>query len=243
MIDLRNQPSGLQQRAVRLVAEAEEAGIPARLFGGVGVAALLGDRWPERCRRELGDIDIAAPARHRRALGGFLLERGFSPDREFNALHGRDRLLFADARGTRVDVVLDVLRMCHAIPLGEGFEAPGPALRPWLLLASKLQVVELTDKDRLDIAALLLGCEPERLEPDRLAGRCADDWGLWRSLTGSLRAVGERPLDLAPADDSRLRRAARRLLDHLEAVPKTLRWRLRSQVGDRVRWYELPESP
>jgi hypothetical protein len=34
-----------------------------------------------------------------------------------------------------------------------------------------------------------------------------------------------------------------RLRDRIEAEPKSLRWRLRARVGDRVRWYELPEDP
>jgi hypothetical protein len=29
----------------------------------------------------------------------------------------------------------------------------------------------------------------------------------------------------------------------METAPKTLRWRLRARVGDRLRWYELPEAP
>ena len=28
----------------------------------------------------------------------------------------------------------------------------------------------------------------------------------------------------------------------VEAQPKPLKWRMRAQVGDRMRWYELPEE-
>ena len=28
----------------------------------------------------------------------------------------------------------------------------------------------------------------------------------------------------------------------VEAHPKPLKWKLRAQVGDRMRWYELPEE-
>jgi hypothetical protein len=230
-------------RALHVAAAAGQAGIPARLFGGVGVAALLGPRWPEPCRREPGDIDVAAPGRQRRALSRVLEGEGFAPDAEFNALHGRQRLIFVDAHGLRVDVVLDVLRMCHTIPLDAGFEWPGPSLPPWLLLVSKLQVVELTEKDLLDVAALLLGCSLGELEPDRIARDCADDWGLWRSLTGSLLAVERLPPRLSEPELAALREAATGLLERLDSVPKTLRWRLRSRVGERARWYELPESP
>jgi hypothetical protein len=35
---------------------------------------------------------------------------------------------------------------------------------------------------------------------------------------------------------------ARSLRAHADAVPKGLRWKIRSRVGDRVQWYELPEE-
>jgi hypothetical protein len=233
----------LIERGARLAAAAEEAGVPVRLLGGVGVGLLLGERWPERCRRDPGDIDLAARGRDRRALTRLLEREGFAADRELNALHGRERLLFQDAGGVKLDVVLDVLRMCHAIPLGEAFEADGPTLPPRLLLVSKLQVVELTEKDRLDAAALLLACPYEQLEVDRIASACGDDWGLWRSLTGTLRTIRHHPPALGAEELGRLRGVTARLLERLETVPKTLRWRLRDRIGDRVRWYELPEAP
>jgi hypothetical protein len=33
------------------------------------------------------------------------------------------------------------------------------------------------------------------------------------------------------------------LIAHMEAHPKTLSWKARAMVGERVRWYELPEEP
>ncbi len=35
---------------------------------------------------------------------------------------------------------------------------------------------------------------------------------------------------------------AARLLDVAKSVPKSMKWKLRANVGDRVRWYELPEE-
>ena len=32
------------------------------------------------------------------------------------------------------------------------------------------------------------------------------------------------------------------LLEIAKSVPKSMKWKLRSNVGDRVRWYELPEE-
>jgi hypothetical protein len=33
------------------------------------------------------------------------------------------------------------------------------------------------------------------------------------------------------------------LIAHMEAHLKTLAWKARAIVGERVRWYELPEEP
>jgi hypothetical protein len=32
------------------------------------------------------------------------------------------------------------------------------------------------------------------------------------------------------------------LLERIEAAPKSRAWRLRARIGERVRWYELPEE-
>lgn len=233
----------LLARAQGLIGRAAEAGVAARLFGGLAVPTLLGERWPDGCRRPSGDIDVAAPKSQRRQLTDLMVESGFNPDQQFNALHGAERLVFHDDAGTRVDVVLGLLRMCHEIPLDAAFETPGATLPAWLLLVSKLQVVELTEKDRLDAAALLSACEFDELEAGRIAQLCSTDWGLWRTLTGTLESIALDPPALAPAFAQRLAENCRWLVATLTAAPKSMRWRLRARVGDRVRWYELPESP
>ena len=35
---------------------------------------------------------------------------------------------------------------------------------------------------------------------------------------------------------------SQRLLEIAESAPKGVKWRLRANIGDRVRWYELPEE-
>jgi hypothetical protein len=35
---------------------------------------------------------------------------------------------------------------------------------------------------------------------------------------------------------------AKQLQEVADAVPKGIKWKLRANVGDRVRWYEVPEE-
>jgi hypothetical protein len=230
-------------RAGHLQAQLEAAGVPARLLGGVGVSLLLGARMPRSCLREPGDIDLAVTSRHRSVVSRLLERLGYVPDLEFNLLQGKERLAFYGPDGTRVDVVVDILRMCHVIDLSPAFIHPGFTLPAWLLLLTKLQVVELTAKDRSDVAALMAGCEPEDLELPTIAKMCADDWGLWRTVTGSLAAVVNSPQVMEVGQMNRLRDAGAALSTRLEIEPKSIRWRVRARIGERVRWYELPEAP
>ena len=74
----------------------------------------------------------------------------------------------------------------------------------------------------------------------------AGDWGWWRTTTGNLEKLpallAESPEMIPPQPRFDAVEQAARLLDVAKSVPKSMKWKLRSNVGDRVRWYELPEE-
>src|SRR4029450_517652 len=81
---------------------------------------------------------------------------GYEPHVAFNALHGGDRLLFFDNDHDRqVDVFVGVFSMCHKIPLDGRIEVDPVSIPLAELLLTKLQVVELNEKDVRDALALL----------------------------------------------------------------------------------------
>ena len=83
-----------------------------------------------------------------------------------------------------------------------------------------------------------------RFDGSFVAGLCAKDWGLWRTCVGSIERLQANlessPLD--PGEASRVQARLEALRGYLEAEPKTMKWRLRSQVGDKVRWYQQPDG-
>ena len=96
------------------------------------------------------------------------------------------------------------------------------------------------------LAALPLGGEGVSLDTDRFCRLLAADWGWWRTVTGNLaklpNLIAEKP-ELVPVNAAYDPREEIQLLSQLAAdAPKSVKWRLRSNVGDRVRWYELPEE-
>lgn len=242
--------SGAVPEAVRLLDDAERRGVDLRALGGVAVALRAGPESP--FQREPEDLDFAIRRRERTAVEELLVEAGYAPDQEFNVQAGHRRLLFHDAaRGRQVDVFIDQFDMCHLIALEDRLTVDPLTLPLAELLLTKLQIVELNDKDADDVCALLLvadvGAEDgwSQLNAARVAEMCASDWGLWRTVDINLERVQARvaPPSRLPVEDSeRVQRNVATLRAAIAARPKTVRWRTRARVGDRVRWYREPEE-
>jgi hypothetical protein len=240
-------PSNDQLTEARaILASAAGRGLTLRLMGGIGILA----RCPSAARpplaRAYGDIDFFGRSADSSALIALFAELGYTPERRFNSIHGHRRLLFKAADGEHRDVLLDEFEMCHKLDLGDRLELHPESLPLADLLLTKLQVVEANAKDLTDALALLVdhrvGEDPEVIDAGYVARLCAADWGLYRTVTASVDRVATYAdqLDLDARDVVRPRLAA--LTSRIEQEPKTRRWKMRARVGERVRWYELPEE-
>ena len=237
--------------ALALAQSAEKAGVGLKLLGGLAVRVLTPD-LPPRLRAGQ-DMDFACLSKGRKATAAFLEESGCVPDRRFNNLNGDRQMYFVAPSGRPIDVMVDRLTMCHVLDFRSGYGRLPFTLDAIDILLSKLQIIELNEKDARDIFQLLAGLPVGArsageitLDTERFGQLLAADWGWWRTVTGNLEKLPELAADkpeLVPqsAPHDPLRHAAR-LAEHAHAVPKGMKWKLRANVGDRVRWYELPEE-
>jgi hypothetical protein len=243
------------REALRLIARAEERGLALRLMGGLAFHARAPE-WTARIDRAQRDIDLATSARHRKGVADLLVGAGYVPDKQYNALYGHKQQYFVDPRFDRpVDILVDRLEMCHTIEFADRLTIDHPTLPLADLLLSKLQVVRINRKDVLDALVLLaehpLGDDDrDAISVPRIVAHTSNDWGWWRTTVenlGKMRLFFE--VELQPGE-LELGRPARfdpvAQIQELEAAvaaaPKSTRWRLRSRIGDRVAWYQLPEE-
>jgi hypothetical protein len=139
--------------------------------------------------------------------------------------------------------------MCHEIPLNDRLQVQDRTVPLAELLLTKLQIIELNEKDVRDTLLLVHGHEVSDADGDaingaRIAELCASDWGLWRTITANVETVLEHAAgyDVPGGDRERMAGRLREVLDRIEAEPKTRGWKLRAKIGERKRWYELPEE-
>ncbi len=151
--------------------------------------------------------------------------------------------------GRRIDVFLDVVRMCHELSFRRRLEVDAETLP-----LADLALVQLTDRDGQDLCAVfadhdLSDAGDDGISLPRIDAVCSADWGWWRTVTGNLERLVPEWADAAnagPESQSGILglaiSRATRLRELLIEAPKSARWKVRAAIGERRIWYELPEE-
>jgi hypothetical protein len=234
--------------AESIVYKAGQRGISLRLLGGVGVEVACGKTLFDR---KIGDIDFIGRRKQAPAIRRLLYELDYCPRDRFNKVHGASRLIFDHSISRlRLDVFLDIFDMCHKFDFRDRIELCEFTMSVSDLLATKLQIVEMNEKDFLDIMKLLV-CkevveqdEPDKISLKRLTQLCSGDWGVYEtfllSIDKTLKRMSTSCIDFCL--QARAQESLKRIVDRIKNEPKSVRWRLRAFIGTRKRWYQLPES-
>jgi hypothetical protein len=232
----------------RLLERASQARVPLRLLGGVAIKLRAPGDLPPAFAREYAGLDFVTKKKTARQAVDLFREERYVPHVAFNALHGQERLLFFDEEHDRqVDVFVGSFQMSHKVPLDERLDVDPVSIPLGELLLTKLQIAELNEKDVRDALALLEGhplgdADGETVNAGRIAVLCAGDWGLWRTITGNLDTCCSLVPGYDVPNQAEVEERLRELLARIEAEPKTRGWKLRARIGERKRWYELPEE-
>jgi hypothetical protein len=222
--------------------------VPLRLLGGVAIRLRAPGELSAPFRRSYADLDFVTTKKGSRRAEELLRQEGYVPHVAYNSLHGGERLLFFDDEHDRqVDVFVGTFSMSHKIPLNDRIEVDETSIPLAELLLTKLQIAELNEKDVRDALALLEGhpvgdTDGETINAGRIAALCAADWGLWRTITGNLDTCCALAPSYVVPNGAEVEARLQELLNRIEAEPKSRSWKLRGKIGDRKRWYELPEE-
>lgn len=237
--------------AMRIVESARQRGIPLRLFGGISFYIRCPSAKQGNLQRKYVDVDVMGHAKQSGEIKQLFKDLGYSARERFNVMQGYKRLIFNDiGHQRRVDVFLDVFEMSHKFNFKSRLEIDPFTLSLADMLITKLQIVEINEKDLKDMLSMFVDHDlgeddsPGIINGAYIAKLCSDDWGVYKTflsniakLLGSVEHYGldEEQAKLVTGRVSRLR-------DIIETTPKSMRWKMRAKVGERVRWYELPEA-
>lgn len=197
--------------------------------------------------RAYTDIDFAGYRNQAKEVRSLMAGLGYEENREVFIVSEGDRAIFENhANGLHVDVFYDKLDFCHKISWDGRLEVDNPTIPLSEMLLEKMQIVKINEKDVIDTIMLLLehtlgDHDEETINIDRVAQLCAKEWGLWRTTTMNLEKVSQLAQTYVQLSDEQKKHVSLQVstaLARIEAEPKTTAWRLRSRVGDRVKWYK-----
>jgi hypothetical protein len=233
----------------RILGASDQAGVLMRVIGSLAfqmhcekfgyLQAAMG--------RAYTDIDFAAYKKQVREVKALMSGLGYVEDREVFIVSEGDRAIFNNPNTSlHVDVFFDKLDFSHIISWNGRLEVDSPTIPLAELLLEKMQIFQINEKDIIDTIMLLMehplgNSDHEVINIDRVAELLAKDWGLWRTTTMNLGKVRQMADHYPQLDDKHKVQVVAQVdqaLSRIEAEPKSTAWRLRSRVGDRVKWYK-----
>jgi hypothetical protein len=240
-------PSSALEAATQIIDTAEKKGVRLRLLGGLAFKRLCPTANDPRYFRENKDIDLMGKREDSKNIMKIMETLGYKPRELFNKLNMGQRLIYYDmANKRRVDLFLDEFIMCHKFNFKENILAGTYTLPITQLLMTKLQVVEKTEKEYRDLLVAFhdydVATGGGEIRGDEIADLCSRDWGMYTTFQKSLEALMAKAEELEGAERATIVARVEKLMAIMDASPKSFGWRMRARVGERTRWYELPDN-
>ncbi len=263
----------MMAEARHIIDAGNDRGVVLRLTGGLAVRHYAIDL--EFAERDYSDIDLIGLKRQTTEIHQVFLDLGYQENihvamatgnsqrqyfRPQHALESRVHMskrahampvMSAVPPSDHIDVFMDAMKMDHELDFRDRLEINTYAVDPADIFLSKLQIVNLSEKDAHDVVTLCKDVyvdfhpHPGVLDLEHVAETCAGDWGLYIDVMSNIDKVLERldDYDLSPMETNRIARTLELAQDMMTEHSKSLRWRMRARVGKRLRWYnEVDET-
>ncbi len=245
-------PDELLEIARQLVELGEKNGVTLRILGHLAV------RDHVVTNRELisllkrvptHDIDFMGYSKQsNQANKMFIDELGYKPDPAvaFSQEYGVGRLIYYHPNGLMAEIFCDELKMAHTIDFRGRLELDTPTINLVDLFLSKLQIVQITEKDIKDLIVLLVehnlgGGDRDKIDVEYMVKLLRDNWGFYYTVITNLNKVRHfaKEFDVIGVENQQtVELRLDKIINQIETAPKSLRWKARAKIGTRIQWYE-----
>lgn len=245
-----------------VVEAATKHGITMRLLGALAINIRSLDRkktyqffLKDRIRgfeKPFTDLDFISLSKHRNGIAKLLEELGYEPRGRFTAVEFDRTIYRHPTKNFVIDVFLDRLSMCHTIDFRHRLNLDDLTAAPADLLLSKMQIVNISEKDAKDSITLLIDHQVREgdekgIDSEYIAQMLANDWGFYYTVTTNLRKIRtdfqylyQNVIPGSLAQD--LQEKVDQLLRDIENAPKSFGWKMRAKVGPKKKWYQEVDS-
>ncbi len=235
--------------AKMIIAQTEQKGAPLRLIGALAFHLHCSEyrHIHEKWGRVFTDTDFVAKGEHQKQIIEAYAELGYRDDEMITTLYGTHRLVFDNPEtGMHSDIFFDKLDFCHVLQLRDRLDVDDLTIPLAELFLEKMQIYQINEKDIVDTMMLIaehpIGeTDEEVINAPIIAKVLASEWGFWRTVTGNmdkLLALNATTDLFNDAEKQCIKDRIDEIRKYIDNEPKPLAWKMRSKVGDKVKWYK-----
>ncbi len=214
--------------------------------------------------QEYSDIDFISYRKHRNEIRDFFSDMGYAKRRATLSSAASERQIYYHPKGWfYVDVFYDKLIVAnHPVDFKGRLELDSPTITVTDMLLEKIQMWEAFGvKDLKDCLTLLKAHEVEEkerkesIDTSYIARILSGDWGFWYTATTNLKKIKRFVSEIdklgteAEIDSSLFEKKDREkivekiagLLQRIDRESKSFKWKMRSKVGTKKKWYNPVE--
>ena len=237
----------------RISEAAEKKGLQLRVMGALATRIHSPNSLDlaNSLKRVFTDIDFAGYWNQNEKVRELFHELGYEPREQGLGTAFLTRHVFYDQTHKRVaEVFYDKLPMCHTINFKGRLELDFPTIPLTDVVLSKIQIVQLNEKDVKDLIVLFREHEvdskgKEIVDAGYISDIMSKDWGFYYTATTNLKKIIQylpKFDTLKEKDRSIITERIQKLEDIIEKKPKSLSWKLRSKIGTKKKWYNDVED-
>lgn len=242
--------ANFREEAWRVVDYAKDRGLTLRVLGALAFRIHCSQWTPLHVAlgRVITDIDFIAYGENRKTVIKLLKKLGYVMNRDqLRLMRLYRRYMLDDPTNNRhIDLFFDRLDYCHTIELQDRLEIDYPTISLADLMLEKLQIVELNEKDVIDVIVLLREHEigdrdEETINSGYISELLATDWGFYYTATTNLKKIQEYLLNhktMMEIDKKIVGTKINQLCERIEETPKSKKWKMRATVGTKRKWYK-----
>ncbi|KQC14446.1 MAG: hypothetical protein APR63_05655 [Desulfuromonas sp. SDB] len=249
---LKKQEQKFQQLLDQLLASAKEYCADIRLIGSMAFRIKCPDfrSLEYKNLRYLTDLDFICLSPDIYKLQDMFLDLGWVENQNVLRLHGdKRRIFYHPTEELHSDIFIDKLRFCHVIDFKKRLTIDYPTISLADLLLEKMQIVEINKKDLVDTFVLLKQYDFSDEEKEDfinlgyIKSLLSNNWGFYKTFTENLYK-GKKliPQYLDGQDQQEVLDKLDRLNEELQNSAKSFKWKLRSWIGDKIKWYREVED-
>lgn len=230
----------LLEKAIAIIELAKEKNIQLRLLGGLGVynkCFQVNDLFTLH-REPFSDIDLVCYGKDIVSLENLFLTINYEQDKVFKTQFGYQRRVFYSPENISVEVFLNDLYLCQTVKTGNRLILDFPTITSTDLFLSKIQKINLSHKDVIDLIILLsnipLTDNEDSINISYITTLCASDWRWWKTISDNLSFIKNYKTIF---DKNRIDLAIGILEDRIHKSKKNIFWSLRNIIGTKINWY------